>query len=73
MLLYGAIKSHEPEKNYLMGTIVSSIEILPNGISKYLVEIMLPTLDENEHNISLQSFLTEAKTQDIEPDGKSII
>ena len=41
--------------------------------SKYLVKIVLPTLDKNKHNISSQSFLTEAKTQDIEPDEKSII
>ena len=35
----------------------------------HLVEIIQPTLDKNEHRIiKLQSFVTEARTWDIEPD-----
>ena len=42
--LYGTIKAHKPE-NYPMRTIVPNIGTPAYGISKYLVEIIQPTLD----------------------------
>ena len=38
--LYGTVKAHKPEKNYPMRTVVSTIETLSYGISKYLVKII---------------------------------
>lgn len=56
LCLYVAVKPHKP-KNYPMGTIVSNIDTPMYGISKYVVEIIQPTLDKNEHNnFSSQSF-----------------
>ena len=45
--LYGTIKAHKPEKNYPMRTIVSTIETPAYGISKYLVQIIQPTLNKS--------------------------
>ena len=67
--LYGVIKADKPEKNYPLRTIVSTIGTPPYGISKHLVEIIQPTLDKNKHKvINSQSFVTEAKNWNIEPD-----
>lgn len=61
--LYGVIKAHKPEKNYPMRTIVSTIGTVPYGTSKYLVKIIQPTLNKNEHRvINSTSFTNEAKT-----------
>ena len=61
--LYGVIKAHKPEKNYPMRTIVSTIGTAPYGTSKYLVDIIQPTLNKNKHRvISSSSFVNEAAT-----------
>ena len=44
--LYGVVKAHKLEKNYLMRTIVSTIGTVPYGTSTYLVEIIQPTLNK---------------------------
>ena len=61
--LYGVIKAHKSEKNYPMRTIVSNIGTAPYGTSKYLVDIMQPTLNKNKHRvINSSSFVNEAAT-----------
>ena len=66
--LYGAIKAHKPEKNFPMRTIVSTIGTPPYGISKYLVELVQPTLNKNIHRVvNSSSFVNEAKTWIIDP------
>ena len=65
---YGTIKAHKPEKNYPMTTIVSTIGTPTYGISKYLVEIIQPTLNENnKKNQNSTSFVREAKDWKIQP------
>ena len=44
--LYGTIKVHKLNKNFPMQVIVSIIGTLPYGISKYLVDIIKPTLNK---------------------------
>ena len=64
------IKAHKPEKNYPkpeknypMRAIVSTIETAPSGTSKYLVEIIQPTLNKNKHRVmNSLSFVNEAAT-----------
>ena len=59
---YGTINAHKPEKNYPMGTIVSTIRTSAYGISKHLVEIIQPTLNKNNNKIpNSTSFVYEAK------------
>ena len=66
--LYGTVKAHKPEKNYPMRTIVSTIGTPAYGISKYLVEIIQPTLNKNNNKIqNSTSFVHEAKDWKIEP------
>ena len=66
--LYGTIKAHKPEKNYPMRTIVSIIGTPAYGISKYLVEIIQPTLNKSNNEIqNSTSFLHEAKDWKIKP------
>ena len=61
--LYGVIKAHKPEKDYPMRTIVSTIGTAPYGTSKYLVDIIQPTLNKNKHRIiNSSSFVNEATT-----------
>ena len=49
--LYGTIKAHKSEKNYPMRTIVLTIGTPAYGISKYLVEIIQPTLNKSNNKI----------------------
>ena len=66
--LYGTVKAHKPEKNYPMRTVVSTIETPPYGISKYLVKIIQPTLNNRQHKIKNSvEFINEAKTWKISP------
>ena len=66
--LYGTIKAHKPEKNYPMRTIVSTIGTPAYRISKYLVQIIQPTLNKNNNKIqNSTSFVHEAKDWKIEP------
>ena len=55
--LYGTIKAHNPEKNFPMRVIVSTIRTLPYGISTYLVDIIQPTLNKNQHKVKTQNHL----------------
>ena len=55
--LYGTIKAHNPEKNFPMRVIVSTISTLPYGISTYLVDIIQPTLNKNQHKVKTQNHL----------------
>ena len=65
--LYGTIKAHKPEKNYPMRTIVSTIGTPAYRISKYLVQIIQPTLNKNNNKIqNSTSFLHKAKDWKIE-------
>ena len=67
--LYGTVKAHKPEKNYPMRTIVSTIGTPPYGISRYLVNIIQPTLNKNIHKVqNSTSFVNEAKDWLIDPD-----
>ena len=61
--LYGVIKAHKPKKNYPMRTMVTTIGTAPYGTSKYLVEIIQPTLNKNNHRVMNSSlFVNEAAT-----------
>ena len=67
--LYGTIKAHKPEKKIPMRVIVSTIGALPYVISKYLVDIIQPTLNKNQHEVkSSKSFVSQAQTWKIEQD-----
>ena len=67
--LYGTIKAHKPEKSFPMRVIVSTIGTPPYGISKYLVDIIQPTLNKNQHKLkNSKSFVSQAQTWKIEPD-----
>ena len=68
--LYDTIKSHKPEKNYPIRIIVSTIGAPAYGISKYLVEIILPTLNKNNNKIqNSASFVHKAKDWEIQSSG----
>ena len=57
------------KKNFPMRVIVSAIGTPPYGISKYLVDIIQPTLNKNQHKVkNSRSFVSQAKTWKIEPD-----
>ena len=52
-----------------MQVIVSTIGAPPYGISKYLVDIIQPTLNKNHHKVkNSRSFVSQAQTWEIEPD-----
>ena len=62
LILYGIIKAHKLEENYPIRTIVSIIGTVTFGISKYLVGITQPALNNNEHQvINSTSLLSEAQ------------
>ena len=51
-----------------MRTVVSTIGTPPYGISKYLVKIIQPLLNKNQHKIKIYvDFFNEAKTWKISP------
>ena len=52
-----------------MRVIVSTIGTLPYVISKYLVDIIQPTLNKNQHKVkNSKSFVSQAQTWKIEQD-----
>ena len=52
-----------------MRVIVSTIGTPPYGISKYLVDIIQPTLNKSQHKVkNSKSFVSQAQTWKIEPD-----
>ena len=64
--MYGSVKAHKPEKNYPMRNIVSTIGTPVHGLSKYLVNIIQPTLDKNEVRLKNSSaFVQRAKNWSI--------
>ena len=63
----GTIKAHKPEKNYPLRNIVLIIGTPAYGKSKYLVEIIQPTLNKNNNKIqNSTSFVHKAKDWKIE-------
>ena len=70
---YGVIKAYKLEKNYPMRTIVSTVVTAPYDTSKYLVEIMQPTLNKNKHRvINSYTFVQETKTWEIYQDEAQV-
>ena len=58
---YGVINAQKPEKKYPMWSIVSTVGTAPYGTSKYLVDIIQPSLNKNKHCvINSSSFVNEA-------------
>ena len=43
------LKTTNKKKNFPMRTMVSTIETAPYGTSKYLVDVIQPTLNKNKH------------------------
>lgn len=69
--MYGAIKAHKPHKNYPMRIVVSTIGSPPYETSKYLVDIIQPTLNKNEIRVmNSKSFVEEARQW--EPDENEV-
>ena len=72
--LYGTIKAPKTEKNFPMRVIVSIIGTPPYGISKYLVDIIQPTLNKNQHKVKYsKSFAPQAQIWKIEPDEIQVL
>ena len=65
--LYGTIKAHKPSKNYPARTIVSTIGSPAYKVSKYLVNVIKPTLYNHTNIKNSVSFVEEAKTWKIDP------
>ena len=64
--LYGYLKAHKPAKNYPMRPVVSTLGTPMYESSKYLVDIIQPTLNKNEIRVkNSSSFVEEAKTWEI--------
>ena len=60
--MYGMVKAHKPAKNYPMRIVVSTIGSPPYQTSKYLVNIIQPTLNKSDIRVvNSSSFVTEAK------------
>ena len=57
------------KKNFPMQIIVSTIDTLPYGTSKCLVDIYQPTFNKNQHKVkNSRSFVSQAHTWIIESD-----
>jgi len=60
--MYGMIKAHKPQKNYPMRIVVSTIGSPPYETSKYLVDLIQPTLNKNQIRvINSKTFVQQAK------------
>ena len=67
--LYGQVKAHKPAKNYPMRNVVSTVGTPFHGTSKYLVDIIQPTLNKNKIRVkNSTTFVDEAKQWIIEHD-----
>ena len=65
---YGQCKAHKPTKNYPFRVLVSTIGTAPYKISKYLVDIIQPTLSKSTIMIkNSKSFVDEARNWAINP------
>ena len=61
--MYGVVKAHQPEKNYPMRLVVSTVGSPPYGLSSYLVGVIQPTLNENPTRLkNSAAFINEVKT-----------
>ena len=57
-----------------MRVIVSTIGTPPYGISKYLADIIQPTLNKNQHKVKYsKSFVPQAQIWKIEPDEIQVL
>ena len=66
--MYGAIKAHKPEKNYPMWIIVSTIGTANHGLSKFLVDLIQPMLNENDTRLlNSRKFVETASEWDVDP------
>ena len=64
--LYGFLKAHKPNKNFPMRPVVSTVGTPFYGTSKYLVELLQPTLNKNVTRVKNSStFAEEAKSWEI--------
>ncbi|XP_065678453.1 uncharacterized protein LOC136093394 [Hydra vulgaris] len=67
--LYGVIKAHKLEKNYLMRVIVSTIGTTTYKISKFLTDMIQPILNKNNtHLKNSQQFVNLANSWNIDKD-----
>jgi len=66
--VYGVIKAHKPEKNFPMRMIVSTIGTANYGLSRFLVKLIQPTLNQNDSRLlNSKTFVEKARTWKIEP------
>ena len=67
--LYGFVKAHKPSKDYPMRPVVSTVGSAFYGSSKYLVDLLQPTLNKNLTRVKNSStFAKEAKDWEIAKD-----
>ena len=67
--MYGVIKAHKPEKNYPMRVIVSTVGTANHGLSKFLVDLIQPTLNKNTTRLqNSRTFVAEARGWQIDPE-----
>ena len=65
---YGQCKAHKPTKSYPFRILVSTIGTAPYKVSKYLVEIIQPTLSKSKVVVkNSKAFVEEAKSWTIDP------
>ena len=65
--LYGTIKSHKPSKSYPARTIVSTIGSPAYKVSKHLVKVIQPKLENDMVIKNAERFVEEAKQWQISP------
>ena len=65
--LYGTIKAHKPNKNYPARTIVSTLGTPCYKVSKHLVKIIQPTLNNDTTIKNSAAFVEEARQWKITP------
>jgi len=71
--LYGYLKAHKPQKNFPMRPVVSTLGTPFYGSSKYLVDLIQPTLNKNETRIKNSAcFVEEAKNWNISPEETQV-
>ena len=67
--LYGFVKAHKPTRQYPMRPVVSTVGTAFYGSSKFLVDLLQPTLNRNLTRVKDSStFAEEARSWDISAD-----
>ena len=62
--LYGFVKAHKPNKQYPMRPVVSTVGTAFYGTSKFLVDLLQPTLNKNLTRVNNStSFADEARVE----------